>query len=179
MTPLGHLSVSYVSGSIIESRLQRHIALPAVIIGGILPDVDFIFIFFDWFNTVHRVISHNLLFISAIAFTGSLLCLKENKKAVAIGLFTGGILHLAIDSFLDNNPTNGIGIAFLWPFFDNLLSPFNLLNENEAGIGWDQPLKMIRLMIPLILYEAPLYVIAAFLFVNQGLHRQKSCGSNA
>jgi membrane-bound metal-dependent hydrolase YbcI (DUF457 family) len=174
MTPLGHISVSFISGSCFIRNSFRDTALPALIIGGILPDMDFLFILFDWFNKVHRVISHNLLFILLVALTGFIIAKSGNKKIVALGLFTGGLLHLAIDSCLDNNPTNGIGTAFFWPFSDILFSPFNLLKANESGIGWDQPLKMVRLMIPLILYEVPLYFLAAFLFFRRAQNRQTS-----
>jgi len=154
---------------------SRNAALPALIIGGILPDMDFVFLLFDWFNRAHRVISHNLLFIVSAALIGSVLSGIGNKKIVALCLFAGGLLHLAIDACLDNNPTNGIGIAFFWPFIDSLYSPFNLLRANEAGIGWDQPLKMARIMMPLILYEVPLYLLTAFLFFRRTQHRQESC----
>jgi membrane-bound metal-dependent hydrolase YbcI (DUF457 family) len=137
--------------------------------------MDFLLILFDWFNNVHRVISHNMLFILLVAIIGFVIAGSGNKKIVAFSLFAGGLLHLAIDSCLDNNLTNGIGIAFFWPFTDSLYSPFNLLTANKAGIGWDQPLKMVRLMIPLILYEVPLYILAAFLFFRRAQHRQKSC----
>ena len=175
MTPLGHISVSFLSGSCFIRNSYKDTVLPALIIGGVLPDMDFLFILFDWFNKAHRVISHNMLFIVLVALIGSVIAGSEHKKIVAISLFAGGLLHLAIDSCLDNNPTNGIGIAFFWPFSDILFSPFNLLKENEAGIGWDQPLKMVRFMIPLILYEVPLYFLAGLLFFRRAQHRQKSC----
>ncbi|KPK01204.1 MAG: hypothetical protein AMK71_06420 [Nitrospira bacterium SG8_35_4] len=175
MTPFGHASVSFISASWFLRKSYRDTAFTALILGGILPDVDFLFLLFDWFNRAHRVISHNLLFIVSAALIGSLLSGKGNKKIVAFSLFAGGLLHLAIDSCLDNNPTNGIGIAFFWPFSDTLFSPFNLLKANEAGIGWDQPLRMVRLMVPLILYEVPLYFLAALLLFSQTRHRQKSC----
>jgi len=173
MTPFGHASVSFLAGACFFRKSYRDTASVALILGGILPDMDFLFFLFDWFNRVHRVISHNLLFIASAALIGSLLSWKGNKKIVAFSLFAGGLLHLAIDSCLDNNPSNGIGIALYWPFSDTRFSPFNLLNVNEAGIVWNQPiLKMVRLMMPLFLYETPLYFLSALLFFRQRQHRQ-------
>jgi membrane-bound metal-dependent hydrolase YbcI (DUF457 family) len=175
MTPFGHASVSFIAGSCLHRKSYRDTALAALVIGGIVPDMDFLLLMFDWFNRVHRVISHNLLFIVSSALIGAVLSGKGNKKIVAFSLLAGGLLHLAIDSCMDNNPTNGIGIALLWPFRDTLFSPFNLLKLNEAGIGWDQPLRMGMLMMPLLLYEVPLYITAAFLLFRQTQRSQKSC----
>ena len=111
MTPIGHLAVSYISGKSI-----KNISLPAIIIGGVLPDIDFLFILFDWFNQYHRVITHNLFFIILAAFTGAVLVSGNQRKIVAVSILLGGISHLLIDSCMDANPTNGTGIALLWPF---------------------------------------------------------------
>lgn len=173
MTPAGHVSVSFIAGSWLFRGQRRNTVIPALIIGGIAPDMDFLFFLFDWFNKVHRVISHNLLFITVVALVGAVISGREKWMAAASGLFIGGLLHLAIDSCLDNNPTNGIGIAFFWPFLEGLYSPFNLLTANDAGIGWDQPGKMLGLMMPLVLYEIPLYLIAAFLLFRQRADREK------
>jgi membrane-bound metal-dependent hydrolase YbcI (DUF457 family) len=174
MTPFGHASAAFISGSLFTRNSLRNAALFSLIIGATLPDIDYLFIMFDWFNRIHRVITHNLLFLVSASLIGSALAGKGDKKIVAIGLFAGGLLHLAIDSCLDNNPTNGIGIAFFWPFVKSFYSPFNLLKVNDAGIGWDQPLKMIRLEVPLLLYEVPLYFLAAFLLFRRMRRRRKS-----
>ena len=130
MTPIGHLSVSYISGKSI-----KNISLPAIIIGGVLPDIDFVFIFFDWFNKYHHVITHNILFISFATLFGSYIVSKSPMKLVALSLFLGALLHLLVDSCMDNNPTNGIGVAFLWPFYDELFSPFNILSAAGYKAG--------------------------------------------
>jgi len=161
MTPAGHLSVSYISG-----RSIKNISLSAVLIGAVMPDLDFVFIFFDWFNQVHRVLTHNLIFVLFFSITGFLAAPKERKKAVCLGLFTGGILHLLIDSVMDNNPSNGIGIAFLWPISNDFFSPFNLL-EVQHKFGWNEPFKMFRSLLPTMLYEVPFYLAALFLFLRQ------------
>ncbi len=158
MTPIGHLSVSYISG-----RSIRGISLPAIMIGGIVPDFDFLFFFFEWFNQVHRVISHNIFFIILVSFAASFVAKAGAKKAVGFSLFLGASLHLFIDSCMDINPTNGTGIALLWPLVDTSFSPFNLFHDSMNGPGWTEPLKMLRLMIPGLLYELPFYVLAFIL----------------
>lgn len=175
MTPLGHMSVSLIAGSFLFRKSQKNAALAALIIGGTAPDVDFLFLLSDWFNKAHRVVSHNLLFVIVVALAGAMIAGEGKRSIVTAGLSAGGLLHLAIDSCLDNNPTNGIGVAFFWPFLDGLYSPFNLLTVNDAGIGWDQPLKMISVMMPLFLYEAPLYILASFLLFR----RKKRCCDTA
>lgn len=155
MTPAGHLAVSYVAGT-----SDRRIILPAVLAGGVLPDGDFIFFFFDWFNHIHRLISHNICFVLLASLVAAALAPRGIKTAAAFSLMIGGAGHLLIDSVMDVNPTNGIGIALLWPFSSHLYSPFNLLEASAGSPGWSQPLTMMRLMAPGILYELPFYGMA-------------------
>jgi membrane-bound metal-dependent hydrolase YbcI (DUF457 family) len=162
MTPIGHLTVSYITG-----RSFRNISLMALIIGGVLPDIDFLFLFFDWFNQVHRVFTHNIFFILLASLLTAALADKGKKQVVGFSLLFGGILHLMIDSFMDNNPTNGIGIAMLWPLSDQFFSPFNLFHGSLNASGWNEPVKMIRTLIPGLLYEVPFYIVSMFLFVKK------------
>ncbi len=157
MTPLGHFSVAYISG-----KSFSRISLPAVIIGGVLPDIDFIFILFDFFNQVHRVITHNIFFIILASVCGMLIATRDRKKTVGLSLLLGGMLHLFIDSCMDNNPTNGVGIALLWPITNDFFSPFNLLTFTANTHGWNEPLQMLKTLVPNMLYEIPFYFIAAF-----------------
>jgi membrane-bound metal-dependent hydrolase YbcI (DUF457 family) len=169
MTPIGHLSVSYISGQYV-----RNISLPSIIIGGLLPDIDFIFIFFDWFNQYHHVITHNLLFIGVAAFSGALVVSGSSKKRVGFSLLLGSLLHLAVDSCMDNNPSNGTGVALLWPFYGELFSPFNLLTPSDIERGWKEPFKMIRPMLSVMLYEVPFYAISGFLVLRNNRPGLKS-----
>ena len=161
MTPIGHLSISYISGKSI-----RNISLPAMIIGGILPDIDFVFIFFDWFNQYHHMVTHNLLFISFAAIFGFFAGDGTRKKVVASSLFLGVFLHVFVDSCMDNNPTNGIGVAWLWPFYDGFFSPFNILSPSGNKAGWGEPVRMIKPMLLVVLYEVPFYIISIFLLLK-------------
>lgn len=162
MTPAGHLSISYISG-----RFVKNISLPAIIIGGILPDIDFFFVGFDWFNRYHHVVTHNLLFIILTALFTSFHRSWIPGKRVAPALLLGSFLHLIVDSFMDNNPTNGIGIALLWPFYAGFFSPFNILSDAGNKTGWSDPVSMIKPMLLVMLYEVPLYATSMFLFLRK------------
>ena len=162
MTPLGHLSVSIVSG-----HLFKRLCLPAVIVGGVLPDIDFIFILSDFFNQVHRVITHNLFFIVLASLVAMVIVAGEKKRSVGISMIIGGALHLFIDSCMDNNPSNGIGIALFWPLSEGFYSPFNLLALTADSRGWNEPLKMLKTILPNMLYEVPFYFMAAFYIFRQ------------
>jgi membrane-bound metal-dependent hydrolase YbcI (DUF457 family) len=162
MTPIGHLTVSYITG-----KSFGKLSLTALIIGSVLPDIDFIFLLFDWFNQVHRVVTHNFFFILLASLLAVLLADKGRKQLTGLSLFLGGLLHLMIDSFMDNNPTNGIGIASLWPLSDNFFSPFNLLHASLNTPGWNEPMAMIRTLIPGMLYEVPFYIMSIFLLLKQ------------
>ncbi len=161
MTPLGHLSVSYVSAKSINGA-----SISAIIIGGFLPDLDFLFIFFDWFNMYHHVTTHNVFYIGIAAFIAYVISDKQNNIIIALSLFFGGMLHLFIDSCMDNNPTNGIGITLLWPFYEGHFSPFNILTDSGVKAGWGEPLKMVRPMMIVVLYELPLYILSLLLLLK-------------
>jgi membrane-bound metal-dependent hydrolase YbcI (DUF457 family) len=157
MTPIGHLSVSFITGKSINK-----FSLPALMIGGALPDIDFVFILFEWFNQVHRVITHNIFFIILASFIGMLFASCERRQTVGFSMFIGGALHLFIDSCMDNNPGNGVGIALLWPLSADFFSPFNLLPFTANSHGWSDPLKMLKTLVPNMMYEIPFYFMAAF-----------------
>jgi len=170
MTPIGHLTVSYITG-----KSVRYLSLTALITGGILPDIDFLFLFFDWFNQVHRVVTHNLLFILFASLLAASLAHKGRKQATGFSLFLGGILHLLIDSVMDNNPTNGIGIALLWPLSDSFFSPFNLFHASLNAPGWSEPVKMFRTLLPSLVYEIPFYIASLLLFLKSNKSKPYSC----
>ncbi len=169
MTPLGHLSVSVVTG-----HSFKRLCIPALIVGGILPDIDFIFILTDFFNHVHRVITHNLLFIVLASLAAIIIVRGERWQTVGLSMFIGGASHLFIDACMDNNPSNGIGIALLWPFSEAFFSPFNLLPLTAGSHGWSDPLKMFKSIMPNMLYEVPFYIIAAFHMLRQRADRKTS-----
>jgi len=140
--------------------------LPAVIAGGFLPDLDFLFVLFDWFNRYHHVTTHNVFYIGIAAFIAYLIAEKQNKMIVALSVFLGALLHLLVDSCMDNNPSNGVGVALLWPFYNWHFSPFNILTYSGVNAGWGEPLKMVKPMMIVVLYEIPLYIVSVILLLK-------------
>ncbi len=159
MTPLGHAAVAYAA----SRAIPRCVPLAAVI-GGIAPDVDFILLPFSFFNEIHRVVTHNVFFVFAAALAVAAIA-RRGRAAVFFAAILGGLLHLATDSVLDDNPTNGIGIALFWPLGDEMYSPFNLAATNEAAPAWDGLASAMRITWPALAIEAPFYALAAALFV--------------
>jgi len=162
MTPLGHISISYLS-----ARSIRGASIPAVIIGGIVPDLDFLFILFDWFNKYHHVTTHNIFYIGIAAFIAYLIADKQNKMIVASSLLFGGMLHLFIDSCMDINSSNGVGVTLLWPLYEGHFSPFNILTDSGVKAGWGEPLKMVKPMMIVVLYELPLYILSVIFYLKR------------
>jgi len=142
-----------------------------------LPDADFIFILFDWFNQIHRVVTHNLFFIVLASFIAALIVPKLQRRTAVSGMLLGGALHLFIDSCMDNNPSNGVGIALLWPLSSEFFSPFNILTFSADAHGWNDPLKMLMTLIPNMLFEVPFYLIAAAILLKKRIFSTNSLES--
>ena len=113
MSPPGHAAVSYLLG-----RGAPWLSLPAVMVGGLLPDIDFLLLPFPWFNQIHRVATHNLWFVLIGACVGAGISQGRRRGPVFGGMLLGGLLHLLVDATMDSNPTNGIGVALFWPLSD-------------------------------------------------------------
>ncbi len=159
MTPVGHVSLAYLGGAFFKK-----LPVPALIIGALLPDIDFMFVFFPWFDSIHRSVTHSLLFILTGSGVITLLPRVKNKKYFFWGLFLGSALHLLADSMMDGNPGNGMGIQLFWPFFDYYFMPFNLIGGFGHGPGWKQPLEQLKYSLPALLIETPLAIAALVVF---------------
>ncbi|MFP4025853.1 MAG: metal-dependent hydrolase [Thiohalospira sp.] len=161
MTPLGHASVSYLAGKSCSCLLPAF-----VIVGGFLPDFDFILLPFNFFNELHRKVSHNIFFI--LLFSGFIAYFQKcgkNKWSVFFSLILGGFLHLFIDSIMDTNPSNGIGVAAFWPVWEGYVSPFNIATKTSETINWNQPFKMIQYGSRYLIYEIPLLFLAILIII--------------
>lgn len=167
MTPIGHISVSYIAGG-----LSKKIYIPAVITGGLIVDIDFIFIAFPWFNEMHRVVTHNLFFILIISFFGSILLWKNIRRMnIFISILIGGLLHLLVDSIMDSNPSNGIGVAAFWPISDMMFSPFNIFSKIMNETGWKNSMNQLKIIIYGLLIEIPFYAGAFLLLYKRKIKK--------
>ena len=79
--------MSYLAG-----MSSTQIWLPAIILGGILPDIDFLFLFHPAFNQIHRMFTHNLLFVIFMSVMIGVWAKKRPKKWIIFSLLMGGIL---------------------------------------------------------------------------------------
>jgi membrane-bound metal-dependent hydrolase YbcI (DUF457 family) len=171
MTPCGHVAVAYLAG-----KASRKIVMPSILIGGILPDIDFILIPFPWFNQIHRGFSHSLVFLGVFALLAGFVSSSRRVWPgsssgqgwqIVMSLFFGGLLHLLVDACLDNNPSNGIGVAFFWPFSEEYFSPFHLLQAQEIQkLSWEHPVQFLRSSLWIIFLEVPFYFVAAGVYVK-------------
>ncbi|MCG8638055.1 MAG: metal-dependent hydrolase [Desulfobacterales bacterium] len=169
MTPAGHASVAYLAGTFL-----KRLPLSAILLGGVLPDIDFILLFWEGFNAVHRVWTHNLLFIILMGVIVSSRAGAGRRMIFFMGMTVGGLLHLIVDACLDNNPGNGIGIPFFWPFLDTFFSPVNLSLSNTGSAGWEQPLEMARHAVGGLLVELPFFLVCAWVFFRKKARRENN-----
>ncbi len=164
MTPLGHISVSYITGKSIG-----YLLLPALIIGGVLPDIDVIAYLFGAYEQIHRTFTHSLFFVLLAALI-SMLFFKTNKRIAFLSMLIGGVLHLLFDFIQDTNPENGVGVMLFWPFSNQHISPFNLATETGAttGEGWHDLLEQGRLILVNGWLEIPfIFGAMIYYFVNR------------
>jgi len=130
-----------------------------------LPDIDFIFIFFSWFNSFHRGFTHSIFFIF---ISISFLYLKKYDKRFILSFLLGMVLHVFIDSSMDSNVSNGIGVAIFYPFSKECYSFFNLLNVTNIELNWETPLKYIYHTFSLIIWELPFIFTSIFILKTKG-----------
>lgn len=160
MSPAGHISISYI----FTAKASKATVFSAVL-AALLVDFDFIFLPFPWFNDIHRVITHNIFFVLLFSFTGWFIAKKEIKKNVFIGLMVGGLSHLLLDSMMDTNPSNGMGVALLWPLINQNYLIFNLFPAGtEHSPGWNNPKEMLKFSLHALMVELPFYFIALSIF---------------
>ncbi len=110
----GHLAGSWGAGKIYEyiakSKIS-HYAWFFLLLGGILPDADFLL---DWTlgTDIHRTVTHSLFFLvlaPLIVYVLFSILKNSGKKEFALSLGLGIAIHLFLDGF------SGYGIPLLWP----------------------------------------------------------------
>ena len=140
----------------------------AVIAGSLAPDMDFLFLFLDNFNEFHRTWSHSIFFLVGIAMVVSAAAnryLKVECCVVFVSFVIGSILHIAIDSVLDNNPTNGLGVAFFYPVSTEMFQLFSVsFYRPVPNCDWSTIRCMARAAVPMVLVEAVLLTAVLVLY---------------
>ncbi len=169
MTPVGHGAFGYVTGR----GLARvgPIGVTAVVVGSVLPDIDFLVVWAPQFNAWHRVVTHNLLFCAVATVLAAWLGAHRHGRARAwawgLGVALGSLGHLLVDSAMDTNGSNGIGVAWLWPWDPQAYSPFNLMALVPAAtnpVGWHDLGAAARAVLWGLVWELPWWALAAVLW---------------
>jgi len=110
----GHLVGAWGAGKIygyFSKKKISHAAWFFLLLGGILPDTDFLL---DWtfgYDT-HRTLTHSLLFlmlVPIIVYTLFTILKHPEKKQFALFMGLGITTHLVLDSIF------GGGVPLLWP----------------------------------------------------------------
>jgi membrane-bound metal-dependent hydrolase YbcI (DUF457 family) len=162
MTPVGHVAIGVVVGH----AARRPWAPLVAAIGAALPDVDFVLVWSSHFNEWHRVITHNLAFVTLAALALAWPLARRfamQPLAVATLLFLGSLSHLLVDACLDSNASNGIGIAMLWPFDTRMVSPFNLVAPSTDPRGWNDPTSALTAAAHGVAWELPWILLATIM----------------
>ena len=167
MTPIGHISVSFIASKIISKKYP--IYLGYILVGGIIPDIDFLSYFFGHLNSFHRTYTHSIGFLMICLFIILLFNIYSKKlKIILLSFSIGFILHLLVDAGLDSNYSNGIGIPILWPLYDQYFYWFQYFIDdiqNVSSTSWENPLDFINSnVINILLVEVPFYIYAFYLF---------------
>lgn len=163
MSPLGHAAIGYLAG-----RGLPRLPMVPLLAGSVLPDIDFAAGLFGSMNDFHRGATHSIAFA---LFTGALaaLCARLDRWNWAAAAFLGVFMHALVDSVLDTNSSNGIGVALFWPIYREAVSPFNLA-PMECG-GWQNPGAAVACSWIIIAFELPFLLLAGFMLIRSRLWR--------
>jgi membrane-bound metal-dependent hydrolase YbcI (DUF457 family) len=127
----GHLIGAWLIGKLFQLITKRKLSQNSwffLLIGSIIPDIDFLFQFL-FHNHFHRTLTHSIFFIlllPAIVYYG--FKLANDKKAINYSYFLaiGICVHLVLDSFSPQ------GVTLLWPYIH--LFSFQPYFETSNGI---------------------------------------------
>ncbi len=126
----GHIIGAWLVGKSIELATKRKISKNTwffLILGGILPDIDFLFQFI-FKTSLHRGITHSIFFaIFVPMFVYSIFNWIKDKKALNYSLFlTIGILtHIFLDF------PSLIGVPLLWPYAKMFIPNLSLETSSD------------------------------------------------
>lgn len=161
MTPVGHAAVALLAGR------GAGVSPVAVVVGGVLPDADWLLFWAPSFNAWHRVATHNLTFVVVASALVALIAQRWTGNRwlptfAAVGL--GALAHVVVDACMDTNPSNGVGVALGWPFSDAMWSPFNVMAFEDNPSGWAAPGRAAVGVLRGVVWELPFVGAATWLW---------------
>jgi membrane-bound metal-dependent hydrolase YbcI (DUF457 family) len=139
--------------------MERRV-MAALTAGSLAPDLDLLLLPFGIFNAVHRTATHSLSFVILFAVICMLFTRRRRGLVLAFAAL-GGLLHLLVDSMMDANPSNGIGVALFWPATDASFSPFNVALTSCPGWGDLGAASLCNLLM--LVWEIPAYVATVWI----------------
>lgn len=129
-----HLILTWLIGKSYELFSKKkisHYTWFFLLIGGILPDADFLI---DWTlgTELHRTFTHSLLFaigMSVLSYVTFSIFKREERNYFALAIGVGIFSHLILDMI-----PGGYGVPILWPnltyFSSSYLGPYNPANPS-------------------------------------------------
>ena len=150
-----HLLIGFLMISLVEIRHSLSTSQrKAILFGSILPDIDAIIGIIIgvilgnhkiiWL--IHRSFTHSLLFLFSlviIAFTTPLLTQNVEMKRSLLWTSFGSLIHIGADYLLYSNPSNYVGVKFLFPMMIEFGNPLLPWNVDAKGMWWWLSLEMI------------------------------------
>ena len=111
MFPFGHLIIAWLVGLGIQKLAKVNISRLGwglLLLGGLLPDVDYLFDFILG-NTTHRMFTHSLLFVLVAFFIIYIILKMFDLEKEAYFLPIGILVHIIVDML--SYP----GVLLFWP----------------------------------------------------------------
>ncbi len=124
MKPAGHIAVALLTRRAIIRCTSVNLDVLGILIGSILPDLDFLLLPFGEREYIHRTFCHSPFFM-----LGAALLLRSRLPAGAV--LYSGLLHLLVDNFWGGDPP---GVAWFFPFDRK-----RRLIGGELGMGSNDP----------------------------------------
>lgn len=165
MSPLGHVAVGYLVGRTARTAAPAYAWVAAA--AAAFVDIDFVMLWSPHFNAWHRVVTHNLVFVVAVALVATWPVARRwslSTAGVFIALVVGGLSHVLVDACLDTNASNGIGVALWWPISSTMVSPINLVSPDASATGWGDPGRAIAASAIELAFELPVVLVAAWVW---------------
>ena len=106
MSPLGHAAIALLARRAIMRCTNTNLDLQGILLGSVLPDLDFVLLPFGKREHVHRTLGHSPFFVLVA------VCLLSSRLP-ANAVLCGGVSHLLVDNFWGGDPP---GVAWFFPF---------------------------------------------------------------
>lgn len=156
----GHMIGTWIAGKSSEFLSKRRIGNYTwawLVLGGILPDADFL-IDFVLQSNFHRTFTHSFLFVIIIWFLAFILfwmLAERQAKRLAFALGAGVLVHLLID-FVSHQ-----GVPFFWPL-NYYFAPFGISLGKSGATMLSASANQLRTFLKLAILDMGLGTVWIF-----------------